>query len=402
VSFELDEKDAKRLCSKGTDAYREGRFPDAINQLKQGLSVQTDNWEARLFLGMSYFKVNEPDHAVETFQYILDKSDDEIIKKKADMALAIAKKEAAREAVLRKKREEARAAAARAEAAKKRDFLIEFFKGLPLPQKIAITTVFVLGTIYGITVATMPMIYQALFIDKSVNAVSAMGTIPESTKENVTIPSGNGNKLSGVLFRKEGATRIVLVHPEISGEKNNRSALTETLLRANCNVLLYDARGMGDNAGEPSWDTVVEDGLFAYDYVHGGLGFGHNLIVNYGYGLGCAPALTATAQHHCNGLILENPFCSLPELAREDCPFLVLFPDSLCPTPQMRLSESLLEDHGPVLVLQSKGSVVPRSESKQYFDRLTDPKTFAAVDNTGTSEGDTQSAAIVPFLRDLH
>ncbi len=80
-------------------------------------------------------------------------------------------------------------------------------------------------------------------------------------------------------------------------------------------VLMSEYRGFGGTAGEFTQQTLYDDALAAYDFLHDKLG--HPRIIAYGYSMGTAAASAVAGYRTLHGLILAAPFYSLKKIAGE-------------------------------------------------------------------------------------
>lgn len=74
-------------------AYRNGRYRDAIELLLQVTDTETDNWLARLYLGMSYQKTGRVADAARLFKRMVTDCPDHHIRSKAENALPLVEAE---------------------------------------------------------------------------------------------------------------------------------------------------------------------------------------------------------------------------------------------------------------------------------------------------------------------
>jgi tetratricopeptide (TPR) repeat protein len=73
--------------------YKLGNFDEAIAGLIPILDVEPRNWQARLFLGVCYYKTGQKFGALRAFRFVYDNCTDNELKQKACMALQSVKSE---------------------------------------------------------------------------------------------------------------------------------------------------------------------------------------------------------------------------------------------------------------------------------------------------------------------
>ena len=153
--------------------------------------------------------------------------------------------------------------------------------------------------------------------------------------QHLKFKSKNGNTLYGVRIEKPGAKYTFLCHGGQGGNLNMNIALAYTALMAGQSVFLYDYQGFGKSTGRPSCVGVVDNGLSAHDYLVGNCGIKPERIVQYGVSLGTGVAAAVAEKRTIVGVALFCPYVSLHRVAREDCPFLNIYPESLFPQPDL-------------------------------------------------------------------
>ena len=169
--------------------------------------------------------------------------------------------------------------------------------------------------------------------------------------QHLKFKSKNGNTLYGVRIEKPGAKYTFLCHGGQGGNLNMNIALAYTALMAGQSVFLYDYQGFGKSTGRPSCVGVVDNGLSAHDYLVGNCGIKPERIVQYGVSLGTGVAAAVAEKRTTAGVALFCPYVSLHRVAREDCPFLNIYPESLFPQPDLGAARFVATNSSvPILV----------------------------------------------------
>ncbi len=70
----------------GIEAYRAGNFGRAIDELSGVIEQEPRNWEGRLYLAMSFYKLGRISNAVNHFGYIKDNCPDIQMRARAELA----------------------------------------------------------------------------------------------------------------------------------------------------------------------------------------------------------------------------------------------------------------------------------------------------------------------------
>ena len=175
--------------------------------------------------------------------------------------------------------------------------------------------------------------------------------------------------------------------------------------RLGVHVFIFDYRGYGQSAGQPSEQGLYRDAAAALAYVRTLPEVDPDRLVLFGRSLGASIAVEMAAREPPRGLILESPFTSVAAMARVAFPFLPLGPlirtryDSLARIDQVC---------APLLVLHSPtDEVVPYAQGQELFAAAPEPKWFHAIGGgAGHNDsylvgGDPYWQALADFLNNL-
>jgi fermentation-respiration switch protein FrsA (DUF1100 family) len=243
----------------------------------------------------------------------------------------------------------------------------------------------------------------------------------EGTVEDVEIAAANGLMLLGWRFRTDstdGADKrfLVIYFPGNAGCRRDRIADCRDFTRLGCDVLLFDYRGYGDNAGSPSEVHFAADAQRVWQFATTELQFPPERIVIFGESLGGAVATRLVAEVSRAGtppaaLILNSTFASMGDsvawhhpyfpfrhLLFDRFPSLDRMPHVACP---------LLQFHG------TADDIVPFAHGRRLFDAAAKAPTngvanrFVAIEggrHNFITMGDMQSAVgeLLGQLREQH
>jgi tetratricopeptide (TPR) repeat protein len=397
--------DRERYIKLGTRHYLNGRYEDAIKYLDAGLSGEDEHWNARLALAMSYHKVGQTELGETLMTAILDKCQDKGVLARAKQAMDSIKFEQVRATTAERKafdetlalhqaEKEKTAERRKAEAQEAREAAQAKWQAereqrsavAKLPRKMhplapVVLVVLLLGIGYYFSLRLIPGVYNKIVmqdVGSYGKSVGDYGALEGVQPQLLSMPGANGSKITGAYYEKPGAGRCVIIHSATFDDWAMRKALATSLLQAGVSVLVYDAHGHGRTGGAARWQSIADDGLFAYDYLRGKIGIKGANIVSYGYSLGCAPA-AATGEMRDHGLIiLENPFPTITQIAREKMPLLWLVPDSLCPEQQHRYLQTDRPDHphANLVVIASKDPMVSQADTLAFFSHVFGNKDY--------------------------
>ena len=148
-------------------------------------------------------------------------------------------------------------------------------------------------------------------------------------------------------------------------------------------VLLFDYRGFGESSGSPTEEGTYEDARAAHRYLVRERGLDARSIVLFGESLGAAVALDLALEVEAAGLVLEAPFTSIRDMAKEVYPFVPIslvrtHYDNLGKIP--RLAMPLLVVHG------TADPTVPFEQGSRLFDAAPRPKVFLEVEGGGHTD----------------
>lgn len=201
-------------------------------------------------------------------------------------------------------------------------------------------------------------------------------------KKDVYIPTVDGGRMHGWFFCRQGAPRVVLLSHGNSGNLDNIKWLIENLLLSGVSVLAYDYRGYGNSLGRATVESVADDGLCAYDFLCGELGYESSSVILYGQSIGCAVTCHIMNNRQCSGVILQSGFSSLRGVVAQRFPLLSLsrwVPDALD-------NASILStnDHPPLLLMHgTRDHVVPVANSHHMYEKAKGAKQLVLFPGAG-------------------
>jgi Flp pilus assembly protein TadD len=85
---EADARQALQYLQQGMLAYQRGSYHEAVDFLSQGLSLDAEDWECRLYLAMAYYRTGRVALSRREFQNIMNGCLDRNLRLKAAAALA--------------------------------------------------------------------------------------------------------------------------------------------------------------------------------------------------------------------------------------------------------------------------------------------------------------------------
>lgn len=180
-------------------------------------------------------------------------------------------------------------------------------------------------------------------------------TYGKVTGRQLSIPAGDGGKMAAYYFENKKAPYIVLLsHGQ--GRMNYHVGLAKCAIACGLSAFIYEYRGFGMSSGSPSTGGMMEDGLTAYDYLVGKLGYRPEQIIDMGSSLGTGVAANLALERKCAAVVLISPYTSINRVVCDYAPFFKIYPKSLFPQPELTCLP-LLESTSAVPLLLLHGQM---------------------------------------------
>jgi uncharacterized protein len=180
----------------------------------------------------------------------------------------------------------------------------------------------------------------------------------------VTLRTADGLELGAwyVPASDGNAAATVLVANGNAGNRANRAPLADALSRNGLDVLLFDYRGYGANAGSPSEHGLALDVRAARRYLVDEIGVPDSELIYFGESLGAGVVSGLATEHPPAGLLLRSPFTDLPAAARAQIPIL---PMGLLLKDRFPVREDVSAiDTAVTVVLGTEDSIVAPEQSR--------------------------------------
>jgi fermentation-respiration switch protein FrsA (DUF1100 family) len=154
------------------------------------------------------------------------------------------------------------------------------------------------------------------------------------------------------------------------------------------NLLLIDYRGYGSSAAlHPNESTILQDADTAMNYLLKQRQIAPRDLFVIGRSIGSGPAVYLAAKHNdLAGLILESPFSSVDDAAREVSYFRV-FPISLMLRTHFDNLNRISQVRIPVFIASGRSDdLTPPWMAQKIFDRAQDPKKLLLIGRAGHND----------------
>ncbi|MBX9669519.1 MAG: alpha/beta hydrolase [Candidatus Obscuribacterales bacterium] len=224
--------------------------------------------------------------------------------------------------------------------------------------------------------------------------------------ENEFFESKNGQLLHAWYLRKKESKYVVLVSHGNAGNLTHRIALIATLLNCGVSVLIYDYQGYGRSEGSPSLEGICEDGEAACQWLIDKKEYKGNQIIVMGESLGTGVSCRLAQHRNLGGIILQSPFSSLCDLAKQKIFWLNQYPCWLFPL-ELDNEHVLTLSHAPLLIVHGKQDrLISFSHAAKIFAAAVNPKSLLELPDAGHNDiydinYELYFKGLQKFLRDL-
>jgi len=218
--------------------------------------------------------------------------------------------------------------------------------------------------------------------------------------EDAWFDAADGTHLHGWFVPCESPRAVALFAHGNAGNLSHRADLLVQLHRLGVAVLAFDYRGYGRSAGSPTEAGVVADGRAARAWLTKRTGIPESDILLMGESLGGAVAVQLAAEAPARGLVLENTFSSVRDVAGFHYPWL---PVKLMRT-KFDSAAAIGKYHGSLLQVHGDAdTIVPIQFGRKLFEAANEPKKLVVI--AGGDHNDPRTIqffqALDQFLDDL-
>ena len=234
--------------------------------------------------------------------------------------------------------------------------------------------------------------------------VPAPTEIGLSGVETVTFGTRDGLRLHGWFFALPSPRATVLVFNGNAGNRAYRGSLAEAFRRQGFQVLLFDYRGYGGNAGRPTEAGLAEDSRAARIYLASRADVDASRIVYFGESLGAAVAVRLAVDHPPAALVLRSPFTSMADIGGHHYPLL---PVRLLLRDRFDAIDQIRRIRAPLLVIAGgRDRIVPIEYSRRLYEAAGSPKSMFVLpdldhNDAALVEGDAMIDRAIKFLDPL-
>jgi uncharacterized protein len=204
----------------------------------------------------------------------------------------------------------------------------------------------------------------------------------------------DGARLHAYYFSLANPKKTVLLSHGNGGHLQHRLGYAYILLRTGCSVFMYDYEGYGESSGSPDLPKVCQDGTAAFDYLTQQLHIKPTNIILFGESIGTGVSCEISQRRQAGGIILQSPFTSLLDAARNLVPLVNLYPSWSFPTPQLENVEILKKPHPPLLILHGKKDpTLPYRFAEEIMAKASPPKILIPLPHSGHNANEDMGLA---------
>lgn len=194
--------------------------------------------------------------------------------------------------------------------------------------------------------------------------------------EEVMLRARDGVHITGwyIPARKPRAT-VLFFHGN-GGNISHRLEKISMLNFLGLNVLIFDYRGYGKSSGSPSEKGLYLDAAAVYEYLLKERKVLPEQVIAYGESLGAAVAVELAVSHEIGGMIIEEGFTSVKDMAREVMPLL---PAALLKS-EFDSLKKIRKIKVPILIFHSRDDeIVPFRQGRRLYEDASEPKEFVQL-----------------------
>lgn len=173
--------------------------------------------------------------------------------------------------------------------------------------------IFILVNIYGLLCGAIYFFQDSLiFLPTELNQDHEY--VMDWPYEEISLKTEDGATLNGLHFKLEDPKGVILYYHGNAGNLQRWGEITGFFVEKGYDIVVMDYRGYGKSTGERTMNSLYSDSVLWYDYVKE-----HYLedeVIVYGRSLGTTFATYAASKNRPAKLILETPFYSLTDIAK--------------------------------------------------------------------------------------
>jgi hypothetical protein len=195
--------------------------------------------------------------------------------------------------------------------------------------------------------------------------------------ENIRLNTPDGLAMSSWYVPAKNATATLLLCHANGGNMAYYIDTIDIFNKLGLNCFIFDYRGYGDSAGEPSEVGIYTDAQTAYDWLRKEKRVSAENIIIFGRSLGASVAAHLAANVEACGLIVESGFTSYADIAHKFYPYLIVRPFAKYSFDTL---EYIKKVKCPILFIHSRSDeIVPFEFGLRLYSAAKGPKEFVEI-----------------------
>jgi len=198
--------------------------------------------------------------------------------------------------------------------------------------------------------------------------------------EEINLAAADGSLLNSLHFKHVDPKGLILYFHGNAGDLSRWGDVASFFVDRKYDVLVMDYRTYGKSTGKLSEDALHSDAQLFYDYAL--KQYDEHQIILYGRSLGTGIAAKLASKNKPKKLILETPYYSLMEVAKDRFPFL---PINWFMKYKLLTYEFVQSVSCPIIIFHgTNDNVVPYKSGRRLFDSIPQQsKDFHTIDKGG-------------------
>lgn len=193
--------------------------------------------------------------------------------------------------------------------------------------------------------------------------------------EEIFLTAEDGAVLNALHFKNTNPNGVILYFHGNAGDLSRWGQIATYFVEKNYDVVIMDYRTFGKSTGVLSEEALKKDSQLFYEYVL--KNYGEDRLILYGRSLGTGLASFLASKNNPSQLILETPYYSMLDVAKERFPYLPL---SFLLKYKMPSYEFLQSSKCPILIVHgTKDRVVPLRSGEKLREALSDKSVTMVV-----------------------
>ena len=186
--------------------------------------------------------------------------------------------------------------------------------------------------------------------------------------EEIFLTAEDGAVLNALHFKNNDPKGVILYFHGNAGDLSRWGQIATYFVEKSYDVVIMDYRTYGKSTGVLSEEALKKDSQLFYDYVL--TKYGEDRLILYGRSLGTGLASFLASRNNPSQLILETPYYSMLDVAKERFPYLPL---RFMLKYKMPSYEFLQTSKCPILIVHgTRDRIVPLRSGEKLYEALID------------------------------